>query len=483
MAEISIPFTPRVAQKLILGKLASDRFVTAICHRRLGKTLLGVYYLITEALSSSMEDFRGYYFGSTQKAAKQVAWHYFKKLLGPYSALNKVTFRETELQVVFHDNGAVLTLAGSENIEAYRGIYIDRIVADEVASWSNAEYAWFEVLRPAMADRMARGMVIGTVKGLDMLYEFYVRGISPDEVDDDWAGVKLPASMTGIIPAKELRELKHSMTEEAFEREMECNFFAETPDVLITPREAREAQTRVLSAAQRSSSLQAEKVFGVDVGRTGDPSVVFMRQGLILTELMYTHDPDNMSVADKVSRLIKVHRPTTVFVDAGAGQGVIDRLYRLGHDDSVVEVSFNGVSPEKAAVNLRAAMYYRMKKFLDRGVIPDDPELLKELVNQQLVEEPNNRIKLARKEVIKQRIMGSPNKADACALTFADEGVDQITDPELQKQDMIARMLRLEGIHYDGGENEYDPLSYTDRFRRDDYSSYGTEEKRVSEFF
>lgn len=460
MPKLDIPFTPRIPQKIIISKLQEQRFVTAICHRRLGKTLLGVYYLITEALSFKERDFRGYYFGSTQKAAKQVAWHYFKQLLAQFSEADKVVFKETELQVQFV-NGNVITLAGSENIEAYRGIYIDRIVADEVASWANAEYAWFEVLRPAMADRMAKGMVIGTVKGLDLLYEFYVRGVSRDDLDSDWGALKLPASMTGVIPARELAELKHSMSEEAYERELECNFFAENPDVLITPKEAREAQKRQLTPAQRASSQYAECVLGIDVGRTGDPSVAYRRKGLEADRVLKTHDPDNMSVADKVSRLIKIYKPTTVFIDSGHGQGVIDRLYRLGHEDKVVEVHFNSDSPEKSAVNMRAAMYFRLKKFLARGVIPDDPELLKELANQELVDDPNNRVKLAPKKEIRKRLLRSPNEADALALTFADEGVDQIEDPEAMKERSIRDYMRAQSIAYTEGHG-YDPLAYMD---------------------
>jgi hypothetical protein len=463
MSDLRLPFEPRVAQKVILGKLARHRFVTSICHRRLGKTLLGVYYLVTEALATDMDDFRGYYFGATQKAAKQVAWHYFKKLLAPLSQAGRVEFRETELQAQL-DTGAWITLAGSENIEAYRGIYIDRIVADEVASWQGGTYAWFEVLRPAMADRAARGLIIGTVKGLDMLYDFYVRGISDDEVDEDWGAVKLPASLTGIINARELRELKHSMSEEAYEREMECNFFAESPEVLITPREARDAQLRVLSPAERASVRDAQVVLGVDIGRTGDPSVVYKRQGLEVTKLLSVQDPDNMSVADRVSRLIRVERPTTVFVDAGQGQGVIDRLYRLGHNDVVVEVRFNDASPERAATNMRAAMYYRLKKFLSRGVIPDDPELLKEIVNQLLADDPNNRVKLARKDLIKQRIGRSPNDADAVALTLADESVDEIMRPEQRKATAMRDYLAASGVAYKDPSMTYDPLGYMDSY-------------------
>ena len=401
-----------------------------------------------------------------------MAWHYFKKLLGQLHQKGLVIFKETELQVQF-SNGNWITLAGSENIESYRGIYLDRIVADEMASWRNARYAWFEVLRPAMADRLAKGMIIGTVKGLDMLYEFYMRGISLDPLDDDFASIKLPASVTGIIAPKELAELKRSMSAEAFEREMECNFFAETPEVLITPAEARDAQTRVLTPGQRTASLQSPIIFGLDVGRTGDPSVLYERQGLIITKLFSKVIPDNMKTAARVSRHIKTRGPTSVFVDLGAGQGVIDRLYQLGHDDVVVEVPFNATSPERACVNMRAAMYYRLKKFLSRGTIPDDPELLRELVNQELADDLNNRVKLAPKPKIRERIGRSPNDSDACALLFADDTVDQIDDPEYLKQKAIEQYLRLNGVDYKPSEH-YDPLNYMSRDSL--YSKKGNED-------
>jgi hypothetical protein len=188
-----------------------------------------------------------------------------------------------------------------------------------------------------------------------------------------------------------------------------------------------------------------------------------MRRGLIITKLLHVQDPDNMSVADRISRLIHVHRPDTVFIDAGQGQGVIDRLYRLGHDDVVVEVHFNAQSPEKAAVNMRAAMYYRVKKFLARGVIPDDQELLKELVNQELADDPNNRVKLAAKKVIKARIRRSPNDSDAVALLFADESVDDIPDPYQIRQRAMRELLSASGTVYKDPDKQYDPLSYMEK--------------------
>jgi hypothetical protein len=426
-----------------------------------------VYWLIEGALNTDRDDYRGYYFGQTQKSAKQVTWHYFKKLLAPLSEHGYVTFRETELQAVF-STGAIITLAGSESIENYRGIYIDRIVCDELASWQNANYAYFEVLRPAMADREAHSLFIGTVKGLDLLYDFYMRGISTDPMDVLYDGLKLKASTTGILPEAELEDLRRSMSPEAYAREMECDFFAESPDMLISPSEVQAAldTERILSPQQRSLCQKTAPVFGLDPGRNVDPSVLCVRRHLTMEILFESHTPDHMELAQRVSRLIRLHRPTSVFIDAGQGQGVIDRLIQLGHGHLVVEVPFGGESPEPSCVNARDAMYYRLKKFLKKGTIPNNPRLIKELTNVLLIDDKNNRIKLAPKKEIKKLIQRSPNLGDACALTLFDEDPDSYPDEQQQTRDLLTQLSSITGIPLDtlGGQPSYDPLGYMEKY-------------------
>ena len=59
---------------------------------------------------------------------------------------------------------------------------------------------------------------------------------------------------------------------------------------------------------------------------------------------------DNMEVVDRVSAQINEWQPDQVFIDAGRGEGVIDRLRQLGY--SIVEVNFGGkASDPNAYVN------------------------------------------------------------------------------------------------------------------------------------
>jgi len=227
--QIEIPFKPRPAQTLIFQLLNQFRFVTAVCHRRLGKTLLACAWLITSALENrippDMEGaFRAYYLTPTQKQARQVVWQYFKILLAPLKEAGLVKFSESEMTVLFSSDLAdqQITLAGAENAENLRGIYIDAAVFDEVASWRNAHYVYYEVLRPALSDRQGRTLNIGTPKTLDLLYDLYSMGLDTDPVFDDYASIRLPASVTNIIPPKELKQLKRSLSPDAYAREIEC---------------------------------------------------------------------------------------------------------------------------------------------------------------------------------------------------------------------------------------------------------------------
>jgi hypothetical protein len=408
--DAQLNFTPRPAQKIILRRLDMYRFVVAVCHRRLGKTLLAVNWLIREGLAHNIQGYRGYYFCNTQKQAKIVAWHYFKSTMAPLNQLNLVTFNETELRVDLPNDGAIY-LGSAESIENYRGIYIDRIVMDEVASWVNGEYAYAEVLRPAMADREAHALIIGTVKNLNQFYNFYQFGISDDPTLADWVSVDLKASMTNIIPEKELQMLRATMSPGAYEREMENNFFATVPDVLITAADALEAMKR---PADPSLTALSPVVMGIDIGLTGDPSMVCIRQGRHVRALIEVPAEDPMLTATKLSRIINetTPRPTVVYGDAGQGLAVLSRLRDLGHTN-VVDVFFGGASDLGNCFNKRAAMAYRVKMSLQEGSLPHDKELLQEMVNQHLEEDPNNKVRLVKKRKIREIIGRSPNKMDA----------------------------------------------------------------------
>lgn len=145
---------------------------------------------------------------------------------------------------------------------------------------------------------------------------------------------------------------------------------------------------------------------------------------------------DNMSFASLLHRRIVAERPEAVFIDAGRGEGVIDRLRQLNSPSAIIEVPFGGQALDHTVngyANRRAEMWDNLRKWLQNGgAIPDDYELTKELAAPTYTYDGQSRLKLESKEVIRERVGFSPDRADALALTFAEPVVasndDEIGD-------------------------------------------------------
>lgn len=161
---------------------------------------------------------------------------------------------------------------------------------------------------------------------------------------------------------------------------------------------------------------------GVDVARFGDDhSVVAVRQGALLRDLIRFHGLDTMQLAARVAELCGLWRPQALFVDGvGVGGGVVDRLRQLGF--RAIEVNAGArASDERRFANLRAEMWSRLREWLlhEGALGPDQARLMDELAVPGYGFDARNRLQLESKDDMRARGAGSPDAADALALTFA----------------------------------------------------------------
>lgn len=392
------------------------RFVVLVCHRRWGKTVFSVEELHLAAMETQRPDFRGAYIAPFRKQAKDITWDYFKKYAG---SVPGVVFNETELTVSF-PNGAKITLYGADNADALRGLYFDYVVLDEVADMR--PHVWGEIIRPTLADRKGKALFIGTPKGMNLFFELYNRGLSEEE--KAWESMVFRASDTvGKIPwitQEELDCARADLTDAQFRQEFECDFNASCDNMLIPLDLIYKAKGKGL---REEDYCKSPLVFGVDVARFGgDACVIQPRRGLAAFPCQRIVGIDNMSFASLLHRRIVAEKPDAVFIDAGRGEGVIDRLRQLG--DTVIEVPFGGQALDHTVngyANRRAEMWDSLRKWLQGGgAIPDDYELTKELAAPTYSYDGQSRLKLESKETIRERVGFSPDRADALALTFAE---------------------------------------------------------------
>ena len=389
------------------------RFSVLVCHRRFGKTVLAVNALIDSAITAETRDARLAYLAPYLRQAKDVAWGYLKQFSSPIPG---VKINESELWIEY-PGGARIRVYGADNPESLRGIYLDGCVLDEVADMRPS--VWGEIIRPALSDRKGWCLFNGTPKGLNMFSEMYFKALE----DPTWyAGLfSVERTKHGLdwLDDEELALARSTMSDAQYRQEFLCDFNASSENTLI-PIDV------VTAAAGKNVRLEdynrAPRVIGVDVARFGDDrSVIIRRQGLVCFEPKIFRDLDNMTLAGIVAQEIADWKPDAVFIDAGRGEGVIDRLRQLGH--LVVEVNFGGrANDNQRYANKRAEMWDTLAEWLRMGgALPNNQELISSIVVPTYMFDAANRMQLEKKEDIKKRVAFSPDPADALALTFAQK--------------------------------------------------------------
>jgi hypothetical protein len=404
----------------------AKRFTVVVAHRRFGKTYCSVMTLIHAALATKKLDARFGYIAPFLKQAKQIAWDYLRRFS---SKIPNVKINESELSIEY-PNGSRVRLFGADNADAMRGLYFDGIISDEMADFKPNVLG--DIIRPALADRKGWAMFIGTPKGLNKFSELYNMAASGE--DPEWTAMMFRVDETDLIDKNELDSSKSLMSDAQYRQEWLCDFSAACDNVLITIDMVSEASRRIM----READLQgAPRIIGVDVARFGeDRSVIQRRWGLAALAPIVLKDIDNMDLAARVAGVINEWNPDAVFIDAGRGEGVIDRLRQLGY--SVVEVNFGGKPNNNHYADKRSEMWDLMKQWIEAGgIIPNELSLKTDLCVPTYSFDAMNRMRLESKDKIKERGLKSPDLADALALTWAHPVKPKITDRRFPQRSVI----------------------------------------------
>ncbi len=245
-------YVPRPLQQKLEDE--ARRFNVYALHRRFGKTVMCVNFLIEAAVHCPFSDGRYAYLAPTYAQAEDIAWtillNYTEHIPGRRVELSKLAV----WLPTYYGGWARIRLYGVDSPkQRLRGLYLDGVVADEFAQFPPS--VWTEQVRPMLSDaeRMgwdARGWrnqwaaFISTPMGRNQFHTLY-RNASlwmarspvimrdPDtaeevqEFRDDWYAALHKASETGVLTKPELRAARLDMDDQAkYEQEYECSFDA-----------------------------------------------------------------------------------------------------------------------------------------------------------------------------------------------------------------------------------------------------------------
>ena len=388
------------------------RFLVLVLHRRAGKTEIALKKLLDSAVKTELELALYFYIAPQLKQAKIIAWARLKQMVSPLVPHGAITINESELFIRFTHNGAIIRIFGADNPDAMRGVRLDGAVLDEVAQMKVE--VWEEILQPALSDRKGWAWFIGTPKGINLFSQLYYAA----EKLAGWGRALYSVYETDALDPEEVERIRATISEEAFAREFLCDFTASGSEQLIS---LTAAQNAAENKHPIGSMDYAPKILGVDPARFGDDrSVIFPRQGLQAFDPIVFRGIDNMTLAGRIADKYRQWGADAIFIDSGAGAGVIDRLRQLGYP--VTEVHFGGKSSNDRYVNKRAQMWFAMRDWLESGgAIPDDQDLKMELATPEYGYNKQDKKILESKDDIKKRLpgAGSPDMADALAVTFA----------------------------------------------------------------
>jgi hypothetical protein len=272
-----VPYTPRPLQREVGRLCRSKRFGVLVCHRRFGKTVLGVNVNQQTATMCEKDRPRVAYIGPTYTQGKAVSWDYMQHYARPIPG---TAFNQSELRVDY-PNGGQARIFGADNPDALRGIYLDRAVLDEFGLHPAKTFS--EVIGPTLVDRGGSALFLGTPNGKNQFYEIAQHAKAREAAgDSDWFFREYKASQTGLLDAAYLAQAKALMTPDEYAQEFECSFEAAVKGAIYATELERARADQRMTRVPYDPMLKVDTDWDLGVG---DHTAIWFSQSLRSGEL------------------------------------------------------------------------------------------------------------------------------------------------------------------------------------------------------
>lgn len=273
--DVQIPYVPRPLQRDVGHLCRKKRFGVLVCHRRFGKTVLGVNVNQQTALMCVKQRPRVAYIGPTYTQAKATSWDYMQYYARPIPDIKP---NQSELRIDYPNQGQA-RIFGADNPDSLRGIYLDRAVLDEFGLHPAKTFS--EVIGPTLVDRGGSALFLGTPNGKNQFHEIALHAKSREAAGDpDWFFREYKASQTGLLDAAYLEQARALMTEDEYAQEFECSFEAAVKGAIFAKElEAARAGGRI-GPLPYDPLLPVDTTWDLGFGGKGDSTAIWFTQSL-----------------------------------------------------------------------------------------------------------------------------------------------------------------------------------------------------------
>ena len=281
------------------------RFRVLVAGRRFGKSYLSCVELLRGAIERPGETY--FYCAPTYRMAKDIAWKALKRLVPQIWIKSK---NETDLRIELI-NDSVIELKGTENAMALRGRSLAGVVLDE-AAFMDSE-VWFEVIRPALADKQGWTLFISTPDGTASW--FYDLWCFCSEEWDDWQRWSFTTVEGGNVPPEEVEAARAQLDARTFRQEFEASFENLSGLVAISFGDMN------ISAESKDISVMP-LLLGVDFNvdpMSGICAVKDKENLYVFDEIMLTGGATTWDFAEEVSRRYGIDRRVIACPDPTGG--------------------------------------------------------------------------------------------------------------------------------------------------------------------
>lgn len=267
-----VPYKARPLQKEAGRLIRAHRFGVLVCHRRFGKTVLGVNMNQQTATMCTLPRPRVAYIGPTYRQAKATAWDYMQHYARPIPGTQ---FNQSELRVDYPNIGQA-RIYGADNPDSLRGIYLDRAVLDEYGMHPAKTFS--EVIGPTLVDRGGSALFLGTPNGKNQFYDIAQHAKEQEAAGNpDWFFREYKASETGLLDAGWLKAAREVMSADEYAQEFECSFEASVKGAIYS-KEIEQARE-----GGRITTVPYDPILPVDTDwdlGVGDATAIWFSQSL-----------------------------------------------------------------------------------------------------------------------------------------------------------------------------------------------------------